>query len=510
MLAKTKAVSALWQAHLLRESRAQISDDGKVIKYEERAEKLYNDCVQAVENLLLKSIEKKDWLQSYTCLTSLNALGIKSSVEKDWTKDAFLQELTKNVQLQKPATSAETKVSQMIHGTVTVWVDLGLTIQKGVGYANKMLGSGFFIDSRGYIVTNHHVIEQLVNPEYEGYARLTISLAEAPDVQIPAKVVGFDKSLDLALLKTEATPPYLFALGSSSDLDIGDKIYAIGSPLGFDRTITSGIISAKDRKLLSTANVMQIDAAINAGNSGGPTIDEFGNVQAIVFAGVPNYEGLNFAIPVEYLKSILPRLYAGGAVKHVWCGVYGRTAKDDGAKAIGVEVLYVKPGSSAAKTGIVAGDIVTSIDGKKVTTIEELQDLLLAYMPGTISTMVCQDASTKKNVERVVYWYERPEYPGYDVYASDIMDNYFLPIFGMQLVPTSAGKTKKYYVERVIENTVADDTHFASQDKIQVTKVRLSKDSDALTTEVYAQKRRNGYVDIFISLSASLDSPAYF
>lgn len=102
--------------------------------------------------------------------------------------------------------------------------------------------------------------------------------------------------------------PYVFELGSSSDLSVGDRVFAIGSPLGLDKTLTSGIISSDDRHLFSAGFVFQIDAAVNSGNSGGPLIDEKGRVQAVVFAGVMNYQGLNFAIPVEYLRYDLPFL----------------------------------------------------------------------------------------------------------------------------------------------------------------------------------------------------------
>ena len=192
-----------------------------------------------------------------------------------------------------------------MHAAVTIWVDRGVTVKNGAGYADIIIGSGFFIDERGYIVTNHHVIDSMVNPKYEGYVRLYIKLLDDNLTKIPAKVVGYDSLLDLALLKVEITPEYVLDLGSSDDLEIGDKISAIGTPVGLEGTLTSGIISSFDRKLLSLGNVFQIDAAVNSGNSGGPLIDKNLKVQAIVFAGMLQLQGLNFAIPVEYLKQEL-------------------------------------------------------------------------------------------------------------------------------------------------------------------------------------------------------------
>ena len=176
---------------------------------------------------------------------------------------------------------------------VTIWVDRGIKVQNGAGYADIIIGSGFFIDERGYIITNHHVIDSMVNPKYEGYSRLYIKLYDDPDTKIPAKVIGYDQVLDLALLKTEITPKYVMKLGSSKNLQIGDKVSAIGTPLGLEGTFTSGIISSFDRKLLSLGNVIQIDAAVNSGNSGGPLIDSSLNVSAVVFAGMMQSQGLN-------------------------------------------------------------------------------------------------------------------------------------------------------------------------------------------------------------------------
>lgn len=501
-LIKTDSILALWQAELL----FRFDETNPI------ATDLVQKAKDAVKSQFYSATEKKDWILALRCYNSLDSLGLCEEIYDSWNVKIIENQIINNVQYAEIKGASgeinqETKVSDLIKGTVTVWVDLGLKIENGVGYSNKMIGSGFFIDPNGYIITNHHVISNMVDPEYEGFSRLYISLADQPDERIPAKIIGWDKSLDLALLKTEVEPPYIFSLGSSEGLDVGDKIYAIGSPLGLDRTITSGIVSASDRQLLSTAAVMQIDAAINSGNSGGPTIDEHGAVQAVVFAGILDYQGLNFAIPVEYVKMILPRLYSGGELNHVWLGAYGRTKKNAMYQPEGVEVIYVKPGSAAAKAGMIAGDIIREIDDVPVSTIEEFQDILLSKIPNTISKVQCVSDSEIKNYS--VYLSERPEYPGYDVYTTDLMQNYFLPIFGMQLMPTSEGK-KNFIVTHVIQNSAADETGFSVNDKVEVSRTKLSEEKDSLATEVYAKKRRNGYVDIFISLYAALDSPNYF
>lgn len=493
-------VVALWLAYLLYSTSPEDSDVMKI-------------CMEAQDaafSLFNASVEKEDWASAMRVFNALNACSVKKLAETPWTLEKIENKLLSAVSLDGAKSQTVTKMSQFIRGTVTVWVDLGFKVEGGAGYANKVLGSGFFIDSRGYLITNHHVIENMVNPEYEGYSRLYITLADDPEQRIPAKVVGYDKMLDLALIKTEITPPYVFSLGSSEDLDVGDKIYAIGSPVGLDKTLTSGIISATGRPLLATTNVLQIDAAINSGNSGGPLIAPDGKVQGIVFAGMLDYEGLNFAIPVEHLKKILPRLYAGGKINHLWIGAYGKTKKDDYYQDAGLEVLYVMPGSPAARSGMKSGDVITAIDGAKIKTLDEYQNQLLCKYSDSIIALECINKNGSK-VKRVVYTQVRPEYPSNEVYQRDTMENYFLPIFGMQLKPISDTLGKKnYYVDNVIPNSIADENGFSSGDKIQVSKFKVYEKEGYVTAEIYAKKRKSGFIDIFIGLATDLDSPAYF
>lgn len=496
----SKPVVSLWLAYLLNEN---WPDDSEV-------NSLYTDVQNAVIKAFSQSVKDKDWVSALRIYNSLSACSVSKVNELSLSVADIEKELTSPISSGIKNSQHVTKLSQFIRGTVTVWVDLGFKVEGGAGYANKVLGSGFFIDSNGHIITNHHVIENMVDPEYEGYSRLYITLADDPEQRIPAKVVGYDKMLDLALIKTEITPPYVFSLGSSEDLEVGDKIYAIGSPIGLDKTLTSGIISAKERPLLATTNVLQIDAAINSGNSGGPLIAPDGNVQGIVFAGMLDFEGLNFAIPVEFLEKILPRLYAGGKVAHCWIGAYGKTKKDDYYKDFGLEVLYLMPGSPAARAGVKAGEIIVAIDGRRIKSLDEYQNELLSKIPDSLIYIDCIDKTGKK-VRHVVYTQPRPEKPSYEVYERDIIENYFLPIFGMQLRP--AGETLKktnYYVSKVVLNSVADENGFSGGDKIQISKFKVFEEENYAMAEIYAKKRKSGYIDIFISIATPLDSPSYF
>ena len=301
---------ALYDFILFREKTLenQVSDENLL-----EIDNLEADILLALKNQTEKYIADKKFYNAKINIDSLETVidfGILDNSLKSGENLSWLQEAKNQIEkyFQSEIAGYHVKqgenpsVSKMISGTVTVWVDKGIKIEKGLGYADISIGSGFFIDNRGYIVTNYHVIESEVNPEYEGYSRLYIKTSKDSETKVPAKVVGYDSVMDLALLKTEITPDFVFQLGSSGNLEVGDQIYAIGSPLGLEKTITSGIISTTDRKITTMGTVMQIDASVNAGNSGGPAVSKEGLVQGVVFAGIEGSQGLNFAIPVEYLK----------------------------------------------------------------------------------------------------------------------------------------------------------------------------------------------------------------
>ena len=369
----------------------------RLILYTENTDEtntLYQEAKSNVEKLFLQTVEDGKWEEALKIFRSLTALGhspaqwsekkLMSAQQNKWKEkkfDALIQDTARLSNGVNDAPSLET-VRKMMKGTVTVWVDRGMTIEKGLGRADRMIGSGFFIDANGYLITNYHVIQSEVDPEYEGFSRVYIKRAENPTVRIPAKVVGWDTIFDLALLKTEIDPEVYFQLGSSEDLNIGSRIYAIGSPAGLEQTLTSGIVSAQNRRLLSLGSVLQIDAPVNHGSSGGPIIDEAGRVQAIVFAGLERNEGLNFAIPVELLRLILPQLYVGGETVHAWMSSYGISVKPAPQQEAGTELVYALPDSSAS--AIPAGALITHLNGRAVPSLESLQAELMRLSAGTI------------------------------------------------------------------------------------------------------------------------------
>lgn len=490
LLEKNK-VQALWRAHLLKDSETITQCEEKVLEE-------YNEAV-----------EKEDWFNALRIAKSLDTLS-SPALSKLSKPISELNSLSKNnvPGLNGGKSASVKKVSSYINGTVTIWVDKGIKVERGMGFADRVIGSGFFISKDGYIVTNHHVISDLVDKRSEAFSRLYIKLAEDSDTRIPAKVIGYDPEVDLALLKTEVDAPYVFNFGSSADLDVGDKIYAIGSPVGLERTLTSGIVSATDRKLFTLGSVMQIDAAVNQGNSGGPCIDANGNVQAVVFAGMLQFEGLNFAIPVEYLKSLLPALYAGGKVSHPWLGCYGHTKKELGKDA-GLEVQYVFPGASASRARIVPGDLIVEFDGQKIRTLEDMQNVLMKNAAKSIAKVKYRRGE-EDFFETEIYLGIRPENPGYNIYKGDIIAKSFVPIFGMKLISVSTSSSKKYSIEQIIKGSIADESGFSENDPIEIRNIRLSDDNSAMYAEIYAKNRKKGYLDGMMAIGGALDSPYYF
>lgn len=487
---ESEPVRALWRSSLLgRED---------VLK---RAKK-------TVEENFERSFDQGDFLTAKKYYKALLA------VDPDWASSKIsYKEFEKKINEDIPGLTsvndkAPSKISDCMNATVTIWVDRGIKVQNGSGFADIIIGSGFFIDKRGYLITNYHVIESMVDPKYEGYSRLYIKLLEDSNTKIPAKVIGYDSVLDLALLKVEMTPKYVFNLGSSNELELGDKVSAIGTPIGLEGTITSGIISSVDRKLLSLGNVFQIDAAVNSGNSGGPLIDEKLKVQAIVFAGMLQFQGLNFAIPIEYLRQELPLLYSHGEIVHPWISAFGDTKKN-GNKKEGLEIQYILPGGSAFMSGMKAGDVIVSLDGKKIESLEDFNFQMMSYE--TESLLSCSYRTAQgEDKTCLLYLDKRPEHPGFTVYETDLLSNAMLCLLGMRLLPSSTENRNSYTIDRVISGSTADDLHFSSGDEVKIINVAVDQKNEFIYIQLYTKRKKTAFIDIAMGLSASFDSPYYF
>ena len=190
-------VKALWRAYLLGDAETLAMYQSKLFEKLKKAveEKKYSDALK-----YYKSLENTGFKDFSTLSMSI------SEISANFTKD--IPGFSANPRLF-PKTIAE-----CVDATVTIWVDKGIKFENGAGYADRVIGSGFFIDERGYIVTNHHVISDIVDPKRKGAARLFIKLARDDETRIPAKVIGWDERLDIALLKAEVDPPFILVLGS--------------------------------------------------------------------------------------------------------------------------------------------------------------------------------------------------------------------------------------------------------------------------------------------------------
>lgn len=494
----------------------------------EEVDKIKSESIEKTEAAFLQSIEEKNWDEAVRYFRSLTSIGKRPA---GWTEERLFEERNilwkKNTDLpllnlqnkKNPSAGSASfpqNIDEMIKGSLTVWVDRGTRIQRGYASPDIVIGSGFFIDSRGYFITNYHVIQSEVDKKYNGYSRLYIKSPDNPNIKIPAKVVGWDPLFDLALVKTEYTPQFIFNLGSSKDLGVGSRIYAIGSPAGLEKTLTSGIVSAKYRRLFSMVDIMQIDAAVNHGNSGGPIVDDKGLVQAVVFAGLERNEGLNFAIPVELLKAVLPDLYRGGEVKHSWLGCHGQNRKGASSNAGGVPngvlVNYVLPDGPFSISGINEGTVIKEVNGIPVNSVEEIQANLLSIAPETIVLIKGyqkNEAGVYEEKTWPVLCAERPLYPGNSVFRKDSIARAMLPVFGFRL--ESVGKKNSYRVAEVIPGSFAYENAFGVNDYIEINGKRWNNENEEIIhVNIYTKKVRAGYMDSFMVLSAYLDNPLFF
>jgi putative serine protease PepD len=283
---------------------------------------------------------------------------------------------------------------------------VAITVTTSQGEAQ---GSGVIVDSEGHIVTNNHV----VSGAQDDKVQVTLT-----DGRIfTADVVGTDPTTDLAVVKLQDAPDDLTpaALGDSSAVAVGDPVMAVGNPLGLANTVTTGIVSALDRPVSTTedgssdtvvTNAIQIDAAVNPGNSGGPLFDAQGKVIGITSSIATTSSesgsiGLGFAIPVNLADMIAGQLIEDGTAEHAFLGVglTDNTATADGVTRAGAQVQTVTSGSPAASAGIKEGDVIVAIDGKSVAGAESLTGYVRAYASGDKVTLTLVRDGTSLDVD---------------------------------------------------------------------------------------------------------------
>ncbi|MCW9025590.1 MAG: DegQ family serine endoprotease [Gammaproteobacteria bacterium] len=240
-------------------------------------------------------------------------------------------------------------------------------------FKGQSLGSGFIIDTDGYVVTNYHVVKEA--------DEIIVKLSDRRELK--AEVLGYDERSDLALLKIEAKNLPVVKLGKSSELKVGEWAMAIGSPFGFDHSVSVGVISAIGRNLPSENYVpfIQTDVAINPGNSGGPLFNLDGEVIGInsqIYSRTGGFMGLSFAIPVDVALDVISQLKEKGKVARGWLGILIQDINRELAESFGMKkpkgavVLRVLPDSPAAKAGFKVGDVVVEFNGKEINRSSDL------------------------------------------------------------------------------------------------------------------------------------------
>ncbi len=269
---------------------------------------------------------------------------------------------------------------------------------KGEEFFNsRSLGSGFIISQDGYVITNHHVVK--------GADEIIVKLSDRR--QLVAEIIGSDPRSDIALLKLEGNDFPSVKLGDSEAIKVGQWVLAIGSPFGFDASVTAGIVSAKGRSLPSENYVpfIQTDVAINPGNSGGPLFDLDGNVVGInsqIYTRSGGFMGLSFAIPIEDAMDVVDQLKTSGYVSRGWLGVYIQEVTRELAESFGMEkptgalVAKILEDSPAQDTDIQIGDIILDYNGKEVKNSASLPPMVGRTRVGEVVKLkIMRDGKTK-------------------------------------------------------------------------------------------------------------------
>jgi S1-C subfamily serine protease len=304
----------------------------------------------------------------------------------------------------------------------------------GQTQSGRALGTGFVVDNQGYIMTNAHVVSD--NGQQASKVTVVFNKGGSETQDVEGKLMGVDVSIDVAIIKVDPSEVDLkpLPLGDSDKVVVGEPVVAIGNPLGYDFSITSGIVSATGRTLqapngMRIPNGIQTDAAINQGNSGGPLIDGRGLVIGIneqIASQSGGNEGLGFALPINSAISAMAPLKKGEQIQHAWLGITGQNITPENAKVLkvdttsGVLVAQVTANSPAEKAGIkggsqtvvagsqqyvTGGDVIVKVDSTDVKSMADLQAYIATKKPGDkVSLAVVRDGKTQQVEVTLEQW----------------------------------------------------------------------------------------------------------
>ena len=371
-------------------------------------------------------------------------------------------------------------------------------------------GSGVIISADGYIVTNNHVVD--------GADELTVTLNENSK-EYSARIIGADKTTDLALIKIDAKNLPAIAIANSDDVKVGEWVLAVGNPLGLNNTVTAGIVSAKARQMgEGVTSMIQTDAAINQGNSGGALVNTNGaliGINAMLASPTGSNIGYGFAIPTAIMNKVVDDIKKYGAVQRAMIGIKGGdvSSKVDADKEQGKEVDYgtmegiyigeVVEGGAAQAGGLQKEDVIISIDGKKIKKFGELQGVMAQKRPGdkvkvtylrnkkehtTTLTLKNEQGNTKvvKNADIDIL--------GIDVRPITDSQKKQLEIsYGLEVLKVNGGKMKEAGVPKGFIIQVVNDQPMRSFDDLQQA-VKDAKEQMLIIRGLYPTGKRGGFV----------------
>jgi putative serine protease PepD len=328
-----------------------------------------------------------------TAMTSAALIGaggvaaVYTAVDSDGAR-TVVRQVTVSSDAEPAASSTTSSVTDIYKRTYKAVVEITVS----GGGTQQAQGSGFVYDEQGHVITNQHVVDGAQS------VKVTFWNGKTYD----ATVVGSDPSTDVAVLDVDAPASVLepLELADSSTLEVGDGVVAIGSPFGLEQTVTSGIVSALHRQItapndFAIDDAIQTDAAINHGNSGGPLLDLTGRVVGVtsqIESESGGNDGVGFAVSSNMVKKIADALISDGSVDHAYLGV----ATETSTSPAGATITSVRSGTPAAEAKVAAGDVVTAVDGEKVSSADGLRELVDAHNPGdSVTLTVSRNGDTR-------------------------------------------------------------------------------------------------------------------
>ena len=349
----------------------------------------------------------------------------------------------------------------------------------------EAMGSGVIISADGYIVTNNHVVD--------GADELTVSLSD--NREFSARIIGADKTTDLALIKIDGKQLPAIQIANSDDVKVGEWVLAIGNPMGLNNTVTAGIISAKARTLGANGveSFIQTDAAINSGNSGGALVNTRGElvgINAMLYSQTGSYSGYGFAIPTAMMNKVVEDLKQYGVVQRAMIGISGRDVKtqvdlekEEGKEATdygtmeGIYVAEVVDNSAAQEAGIEKGDVITEVDGQKVQKFGDLSGIIAQKRPGD-KVSITYLHNKKKQTKQVTLRNEQGNTKVVKNADIDVLGADFRPVtdaqkkqleisYGLEVIKVNGGKMKEGGVPKGFIIQRVNDTQTKTVEDLQ-------------------------------------------